>query len=222
MLTGRQLPKSAIVFCHDSVRVARGADTGSLQRRGAQLIAPRRSGHRAGDDHHCTRGRVLVPVPVAEEGEGSCSVVVRDIRRPIRIRLLAKTRTVPFIFDPTPRVFWDYLVAIITYIIILPVPLFLQYIVPSWKRALRALVIFGAVWAALEIGVDVAFRRPHLATNYNSFLVIVIISVFGVAIFRQMEDSETTRWLRYALVLNFLAVISVNLSGILVLQRIRS
>lgn len=63
------------------------------------------------------------------------------------LRLLARAETFRLFFS-LPPAFWLYLISAITYLIPLPLVLFLRAAFPRWRRPLGGAVVFLAVFAA--------------------------------------------------------------------------
>ena len=76
---------------------------------------------------------------------------------------------------------WRYFIAIVTYVINVPLTYFVRAIIgPGWKDSVRWVSRAVSAFAIAAILVDLALSRPGAANTANKFLVLILIAVaFG-------------------------------------------
>jgi hypothetical protein len=99
------------------------------------------------------------------------------------LRLLARTSTIPLLFD-LPRPLWAYLAAAITYVIPVPAILILRAAFPRWRRAWSWAAAAAALFAAGAIAADVVLELPDSARTPNNVIAIAFMAVSLVLLFR--------------------------------------
>ena len=93
------------------------------------------------------------------------------------IRLLAEQPPVRSAFALT-LVQWRYLIALLTYLVTIPLAFFLASIIgPGWRNSSRAVGYVVALFAVVAIGADIVLGRPGTALPANSWLVLIVIAV---------------------------------------------
>jgi sigma-B regulation protein RsbU (phosphoserine phosphatase) len=95
-------------------------------------------------------------------------------------RLVAEQPSIAAIIGgPTPV--WTYVVAFITYVINVPIGLFLEALIgPGWKQSVRRVWQAQAVYAVGAIATEIVLGRPRAAMGLNSPIVLIGL-VIGLA-----------------------------------------
>lgn len=110
------------------------------------------------------------------------------------LRLAASTEPARILID-APPMFWSWLMAAMTYLILVPANLFFAHIFGSpWQRVFRAVAIAQGVFAVAAIGIGVVTGRPGAAVGLNAFLVLAnqVLAIWavirpGVSITRELR-----------------------------------
>jgi phosphoserine phosphatase RsbU/P len=130
------------------------------------------------------------------------------------LRLLARTTTVPLVFEQGPRP-WQYLAATITYVIPIPGVLLLRAFLPRPGRLLAWAGALLAVFALGAIASDVVRQSPDSARIPNDVIAIAFLAVGLVLLF--LPDGTASRdrtTLRIGLVAVALTAAADNLRGL--------
>jgi sigma-B regulation protein RsbU (phosphoserine phosphatase) len=115
------------------------------------------------------------------------------------LRLLSRTDTFPLFFS-APPLFWRYLGAVITYVILIPAMLLLRAAFPAWRRHFGWLAALLGALAVAAVLSDAVRRRPDSALVPNNLITITFLLVGIVLVFRpQAEASRDLRTLRIGL-----------------------
>ncbi len=134
------------------------------------------------------------------------------------LRLLARTDTFPLFFS-APPLFWRYVAAAITYVILIPGLLLLRAAFPAWRRHFGWAAAFVGAFAVAAVLSDAVLRRPASAEAPNNLIAITFILAGIVFIFRpQAEASRDLRTLRVGLAAFAVAAVVDNLRGLGVLS----
>jgi phosphoserine phosphatase RsbU/P len=88
------------------------------------------------------------------------------------LRLAASTEPARLLVD-APPVFWSWLIACVTYLILVPANLFFaQFFGGPWQRVFRGVAIAQGVFAVVAIGIGAVTGRPRAAISLNAYLVL--------------------------------------------------
>lgn len=103
------------------------------------------------------------------------------------VRLLVRTRTFRLGFDVDPAV-WNYAAAAITYVIPLPLVLFIRAFwrgaPPTWRRFSTFGAIGLIIFATYAIASDAILHRPNSASTPNNVIAVVFLAALLVVFFR--------------------------------------
>jgi phosphoserine phosphatase RsbU/P len=134
------------------------------------------------------------------------------------LRLLARTTTVPLAFG-LPDGFPFYLAAALTYVMPLPMVLFLRMLYPGWRRLLTW---SGAGLGAFAIGAlasDLVSGQPYSASTPNNLIAIAFMATALVLAFRSRSPvGRDERTLRVGLLSLAVTALVDNLRGLQVLR----
>ena len=137
------------------------------------------------------------------------------------VRLLARTRTFPLVFD-LPEIAWVHLAAAITYVIPVPILLMLRTIFPRWARPLGWATLAVAAFAAGSLAADAVLRRPYTAQTPNSVIVLGFVAVALPLLFRPAAPpSRDLTTLRVGLLVFTLTAVVDNLRALHLLSWLR-
>jgi sigma-B regulation protein RsbU (phosphoserine phosphatase) len=98
------------------------------------------------------------------------------------VRLLVRARTIQAGFDVAPWV-WDYVASAITYIIPLPIVLFIRVFWPAWRRLATIGSVGLTVFAAYAIASDAILHRPESASTPNNLIAVGFLTFLVGAFF---------------------------------------
>ncbi|HXB53710.1 MAG TPA: PP2C family protein-serine/threonine phosphatase [Vicinamibacteria bacterium] len=134
------------------------------------------------------------------------------------LRLLAHTETFRLFFG-LPTTFWLYLVSGLTYVMPLPVVLYLRAIFPRWRRRLGWLAFFLAAFALVAFSGDAVLQRPGSAGTPNSLIAIAFMVGALAVLFRwRWPPSRDLSTLRVGLISLAVTAVLDNLRGLGVLS----
>ncbi|HET7221071.1 MAG TPA: SpoIIE family protein phosphatase, partial [Vicinamibacterales bacterium] len=115
---------------------------------------------------------------------------------------------------------WSYLRAFITYLINVPIGLFLEALIgPGWKMSVRRVWQIEAIYAAIAIAGEIVLRTPRAMMGLNSPLVMagVALGLVNVWMFRdRLQETFTGPAVAAAAGVMALAVLNENLGRPLV------
>jgi phosphoserine phosphatase RsbU/P len=139
------------------------------------------------------------------------------------VRLLARTDTVPVLFDNLPSAIWPRLASAITYVIPLPGLLFLRATFARWRRSLGWAAAFLGAFAAGGIVADAVLGRADAARTPNNLIAIAFLTGALLLLFRRgLPSSPDLRTLRLGVGAFVSAAVVDNLRGLHVLAWPRS
>ena len=137
------------------------------------------------------------------------------------VRLLARTDTVPVLFDLAEPV-WDYMASAITYVIPLPGVLFLRRAFPKWQRPLGWAAAFLAGFAIAALASDLVQGRPDSARAPNNLIAIAFLTASLVLLFRPgWPRTHDVRTLRVGVVALVVTAVVDNLRGLEIIRQPR-
>jgi sigma-B regulation protein RsbU (phosphoserine phosphatase) len=129
------------------------------------------------------------------------------------LRLLARTPTFRLLFDVSPA-FWNYLAAAITYIVPLPLFLFVRDVVPRWRRITGVCAVALAIFATYGVASDAILRRPHSAVTASNLIAVALIAALLLVIFRPgLPPSRELTFVRIGALSWSLTALADNLRG---------
>ena len=99
------------------------------------------------------------------------------------LRLLMRTATGRLVFDLDPAVL-SYAEAAITYVIPLPLFIFVRNLVPNWRRFTYWSSVALALFAISGVMSDAILRRPNSAVALNNLIAIAVLGALLAVIFR--------------------------------------
>ena len=138
------------------------------------------------------------------------------------LRTLARLETFRLFFSLPPG-FWLYASSAITYVIPLPIVLFLRAAFPRWRRPLRWMVIFLAAFAAGAVTADALMQRPESVLTPNNLIAIGFMVASLALLFRPgWRPGRDLRTLRVGLASWAVMAVVDNLRGLSVLSWPRS
>jgi sigma-B regulation protein RsbU (phosphoserine phosphatase) len=130
------------------------------------------------------------------------------------LRMLAGTDTFRLYFDVAPAV-WQYATAALTYVVPIPLILFVRSFVPTWARFATFAAVGVGAFAAYGIASDVILQRPASARTANNLIAIALIVVLVVLFFRRgLTPSRELRIARVGVLTVSLTALADNLRGI--------
>lgn len=132
------------------------------------------------------------------------------------LRLLARTDTIPVLFD-APGPFWPRLASALTYVIPVPGVLLLRGADPRWRHPLSVAAVLLSAFAVAGIVADAAQRRPEAARTPNNLIAIAFLSALVVMLFRRGPASADRRVLRVGVAVLAATAVVDNLRGLGVL-----
>jgi sigma-B regulation protein RsbU (phosphoserine phosphatase) len=89
------------------------------------------------------------------------------------LRLAASTEPARLLVD-APPIFWSWLHASVTYLILVPANLFFAHFFGGpWLRVFRGVAIVQGVFAVVAIGIGAVTGRPRAAVSLNAYLVLI-------------------------------------------------
>jgi sigma-B regulation protein RsbU (phosphoserine phosphatase) len=129
------------------------------------------------------------------------------------LRLLARSPTFRLLFDLDPTV-WNYAVAAITYVVPLPLFLFVRDVVSVLRRVTYWIALALAAFATYGIASDAFLRRPHSAITANNIIAVALIAFLLAVLFRPgLAFSRELRTVRIGVLAWSLTAIAANLRG---------
>ena len=129
------------------------------------------------------------------------------------LRLLARTPTFRLYFE-LPPIVWDHLAAAITYIVPIPILLFVRAFVPTSRRFSTIAAVGVAAFAAYAVAADFILHRPNSAGTANNVIAIALLGALIGLFFRPgLPPSRDVRTARIGVVAVSLAALVDNLRG---------
>jgi phosphoserine phosphatase RsbU/P len=133
------------------------------------------------------------------------------------LRLLIRTATGPLVFDLDPAVL-SYAEAAITYVIPLPLFIFVRNLIP-WRRFTYWSAVALALFAISGVLSDAILRRPNSAVTLNNLIAITILGALLAVIFRPgLSVSRELRIFRIGALSWALTAVADNLRGMALVQ----
>jgi sigma-B regulation protein RsbU (phosphoserine phosphatase) len=130
------------------------------------------------------------------------------------LRLLVRTDTFQLFFS-LPPAFWVYLDSGLTYMVPLPIVLFLRAAFPRWRRFLGWGVIFLAVFAGSALAADAVLQQPYSAMTPNNLIAIGFMVVSLALLFRRgWRPGRDLRTLRIGVASWAVTAVLDNLKGL--------
>ena len=135
------------------------------------------------------------------------------------LRLLIRTATGPLVFDLDPAVL-SYAEAAITYVVPLPLFIFVRNLLPpSWRRLTYWSAVALALFAISGVLSDAILRRPNSAVTLNNLIAITVIGALLAVIFRPgLSVSRELRIFRIGALSWALTAVADNLRGMELVQ----
>jgi sigma-B regulation protein RsbU (phosphoserine phosphatase) len=134
------------------------------------------------------------------------------------LRLLARTETFR-LFSSLPAPFWLYLGSALTYLIPLPILLYLRTTFPQWRRSLGWAALLLAAFAIGALSADALLRRPDSARTPNNLIAIFFMVAALTLLFRRRwPPSRDLSTLRVGLISVAVTAVLDNLRGLQVLS----
>ena len=133
------------------------------------------------------------------------------------LRLLIRTATGPLVFDLDPAVL-SYAEAAITYVIPLPLFIFVRNLIP-WRRFTYWSAVALALFAISGVLSDAILRRPNSAVTLNNLIAITVLGALLAVIFRPgLSVSRELRIFRIGALSWALTAVADNLRGMELVQ----
>jgi sigma-B regulation protein RsbU (phosphoserine phosphatase) len=130
------------------------------------------------------------------------------------LRLMARTETVRLFFG-LPTAFWLYLSSSLTYMMPLPILLYLRATFPQWRRPLGWAALSMAAFAVGAVSADALLRRPDAARTPNNLIAIAFMVVALTLLFRRRwPPSRDLSTLRVGLISLGVTAVLDNLRGL--------
>ena len=132
---------------------------------------------------------------------------------PYGLRLLARADSFRLAFD-LPPAFWEFLAAVITYTVPIPMIMFVRDFVPAWRRFSTVLAIGVSVFAVCAIASDVIRHRPFSASIPNNIIAIGLLGLMVFLFFRPgLTRSRELTIARVGVMAVVLTAVADNLRG---------
>jgi sigma-B regulation protein RsbU (phosphoserine phosphatase) len=129
------------------------------------------------------------------------------------LRLLARADSFRLAFE-VPEIAWEFVAAVITYTVPIPILLFIREFVPSWRRFATTVAILVTVFAVCAIASDFIRSRPFSASTPNNIIAIALIGVLVALFFRPgLTPSRDLTVARIGVVAVAVAAVADNLRG---------
>jgi phosphoserine phosphatase RsbU/P len=125
------------------------------------------------------------------------------------LRLIFSADLFRFALEPIPPLFWIYLAAAITYLILLLIALFLRELFPAWRRVLRWVTWGLAFFAITGIVADQILHQPTSLYLVNNLIVITGVVGLLWALYRDKTGSQLQP-LRVGSLIFFVTVLFTN------------
>jgi phosphoserine phosphatase RsbU/P len=133
------------------------------------------------------------------------------------VRLLARASTFRLCFDVSPVV-WEYIAAVITYTIPLPLVLFMRTFAPAWRRVATVAALILATFAGYAIASDITLHRPNSARTLNNLIALTFLGALISVFFRRRgASSRELRMTRAGVLVWSLTAAVDNLRGMNIL-----
>jgi sigma-B regulation protein RsbU (phosphoserine phosphatase) len=137
---------------------------------------------------------------------------------PYGLRLLARTETFR-LFLGFPTAFWAYSVSALTYMMPIPILLYLRATFPRWRQPLGWSALALAAFALGGISADLILQRPGSAATPNSLIAIAfMVGALALLLRRRWWPSRDFRVLRVGLISLGVTAVLDNLRGLGVLS----
>ena len=134
------------------------------------------------------------------------------------LRLLMRTATGRLVFDLDPEVL-SYAEAAITYVIPLPLFIFVRNLIPIWRRSTYWAGVALALFAISGVLSDAILRRPNSAVTLNNLIAITVLGALLAVIFRPgLSVSRELRIFRIGALSWSLTAVADNLRGMALVQ----
>jgi sigma-B regulation protein RsbU (phosphoserine phosphatase) len=133
------------------------------------------------------------------------------------LRLLARADSFRLAFD-VPSAFWEFLAAVITYTVPIPMIMFVRDFVPAWRRFSTVLAIGVSVFAVCAVASDVIRHRPFSADTPNNIIAIGLLGLMVFLFFRRgLTQSRDLTIARVGVMAVVVTAVADNLRGMKVL-----
>jgi len=110
---------------------------------------------------------------------------------------------------------WDYMESAITYIVPVPLVLFVRAISPEWRRFSTWAATVLSIFAVCAVASDVILQRPNAARLPNNLLAIASLFILLVWIFRRGQAlTRELRLVRIGVVAFAVTAVADNLRGV--------
>lgn len=129
------------------------------------------------------------------------------------LRLLARTDIFRIAVGFDDAV-WEYLAAVLTYVMPIPLILFARALEPGWRKLWNGVLIGLVVFATGAIAADALLRRPNAALTLNNLIVITLIVALLARFFRPgLRPSPDLRAFQVGTAAVSLTALADNLRG---------
>ena len=110
---------------------------------------------------------------------------------------------------------WAYAESAITYVVPVPLMLFVRAVSPEWRRFSTRVAAMLAVFAVGAVAADVILQRPNAARLPNNLLAVALLVVLLVWIFRRgLPPTRELRVVRIGVVAFAVTAVADNLRGV--------
>lgn len=110
---------------------------------------------------------------------------------------------------------WGYAESAITYIVPVPLILFVRAISPEWRRFSTWLATLISVFAVCAIAADTILQRPNAARLPNNLLMVTLLIVLLIWVFRRGQaQNRELRVVRIGVVAFAVTAVADNLRGV--------
>lgn len=129
------------------------------------------------------------------------------------LRLLARADSFRLAFELSSAV-WEYIAAVITYTVPIPILLFIRGFVPIWRRFTTFAGVALVVFAVYAIASDFSRQRPFSAETPNNIIAIGLLGVLVALFFRPgLTPSRDLTIARVGVMAVVLTAVADNLRG---------
>jgi hypothetical protein len=110
---------------------------------------------------------------------------------------------------------WGYAESAITYIVPVPLILFVRAVSPEWRRFSTWFAALISVFAVCAIAADAILHRPNAARLPNNLLVVTLLIVLLIWVFRRGQlQTRELRVVRVGVVAFAVTAVADNLRGV--------